>query len=604
MRIALAQRNLDRGYEFLKEVSHPDSPRYGQHWSHEDLVSTFSAGAESISAVRLWLTSSGIADERIMVSAGMNWLHLDATVTEAERLLQTQYRFYKHTETSQMQIACREYSIPAHLRQHIDFVTPTVHFDAKAVKSKQRSEITKRQSSQNSKEAGVARSIGMPGSGSLPKPGKIIGESGLILQETSVAFCSVLITPDCLRMLYGFGPNNASAPNNSYGIVEYTPQALVQKDLDQFFTIFQPDAAGKSPIFAPIDGGVIQTNQTGFDFNGESNLDLEYAMALVSPQPVTLYQTGDTVMGASFNNLLDAFDQTYCGGDDPTQDGVYPDQMPGGFQGTSCGNYTPAFVISTSYSTNEMDVTPAYAQRQCNEYMKLGLMGTTIIYSSGDFGVAGNGDTCISGNGTYIDGAQGGRFNPSFPGTCPYITAVGATQVKNTTMLSSSPTQPEMACESVIFSGGGFSNVFQMPSYQSQAVPQYFEGSAAPQFSAQQFNNSRQARGFPDVSANGANYGIILNGTLQMSFGTSASAPTFGSIITMINQERIKVGKRPVGFINEALYANPGIMNDITEGSNPGCNTTGFQAAKGWDPVTGLGTPNYPKMLEYFMSLK
>jgi tripeptidyl-peptidase-1 len=39
-------------------------------------------------------------------------------------------------------------------------------------------------------------------------------------------------------------------------------------------------------------------------------------------------------------------------------------------------------------------------------------------------------------------------------------------------------------------------------------------------------------------------------------------------------------------------------------GSNPGCGTDGFYAVKGWDPVTGLGTPNYPKMLRLFMGLQ
>jgi tripeptidyl-peptidase-1 len=48
---------------------------------------------------------------------------------------------------------------------------------------------------------------------------------------------------------------------------------------------------------------------------------------------------------------------------------------------------------------------------------------------------------------------------------------------------------------------------------------------------------------------------------------------------------------------------NPEVFNDITQGSNPGCGTQGFSAAKGWDPVTGLGTPNYPEMLDLFMSL-
>ena len=39
-------------------------------------------------------------------------------------------------------------------------------------------------------------------------------------------------------------------------------------------------------------------------------------------------------LGASFNNFLDAIDGDYCtfeGGDDPTQDGVYPDTQPGGY---------------------------------------------------------------------------------------------------------------------------------------------------------------------------------------------------------------------------------------------------------------------------------
>jgi len=31
--------------------------------------------------------------------------------------------------------------------------------------------------------------------------------------------------------------------------------------------------------------------------------------------------------------------------------------------------------------------------------------------------------------------------------------------------------------------------------------------------------------------------------------------------------------------------------------------TPGFTAVKGWDPVTGLGTPNFPKMLATFLLL-
>lgn len=74
-------------------------------------------------------------------------------------------------------------------------------------------------------------------------------------------------------------------------------------------------------------------------------------------------------------------------------------------------------------------------------------------------------------------------------------------------------------------------------------------------------------------------------------------------MINMINEGRIKQGKGPVGFLNPTLYSNPDVMNDITIGDNPGCGTKGFSAVDGWDPLTGLGTPDYQKMRKLFMSL-
>lgn len=61
----------------------------------------------------------------------------------------------------------------------------------------------------------------------------------------------------------------------------------------------------------------------------------------------------------------------------------------------------PANIISTSYASDEADLTPFYAIRQCNEYGKLGLMGVTILYSSGDHGVAGNNGVCLNPNGSW-----------------------------------------------------------------------------------------------------------------------------------------------------------------------------------------------------------
>jgi len=56
----------------------------------------------------------------------------------------------------------------------------------------------------------------------------------------------------------------------------------------------------------------------------------------------------------------------------------------------------------------------------------------------------------------------------------------------------------------------------------------------------------------------------------------SASSPTFGAVITLIVEQRIKAGKARVGFTNPTLYVNPGMMNDSTSGGNQGCGTPGF----------------------------
>ena len=67
-----------------------------------------------------------------------------------------------------------------------------------------------------------------------------------------------------------------------------------------------------------------------------------------------------------------------------------------------------------------------------------------------------------------------------------------------------------------------------------------------------------------------------------------------------------QAGKSSLGYLNQLIYktAGPqGAFNDVTEGSNPGCGTEGFPAAKGWDPVTGWGTPDFGKLREIVLAL-
>lgn len=82
-----------------------------------------------------------------------------------------------------------------------------------------------------------------------------------------------------------------------------------------------------------------------------------------------------------------------------------------------------------------------------------------------------------------------------------------------------------------------------------------------------------------DVAAIGFNVPIISNGTADPTLvdGTSCSSPIFASVIALLNDELIAAGRPPLGFLNPWLYSNATTaFNDITTGSNPGCNTVSF----------------------------
>lgn len=122
---------------------------------------------DNIDAVKVWLKSAGIDVERIGNSQSMGWLTFDATIDEAEKLLDTKYHIYEHEETGQPHVACEEYKIPAHLKDKVDFVYPTVHFDAKLkVRDEPSSDLEKRKFGPHHWQPYNPTN---PGGGSLPK---------------------------------------------------------------------------------------------------------------------------------------------------------------------------------------------------------------------------------------------------------------------------------------------------------------------------------------------------------------------------------------------------------------------------------------------------
>lgn len=91
---------------------------------------------------------------------------------------------------------------------------------------------------------------------------------------------------------------------------------------------------------------------------------------------------------------------------------------------------------------------------------------------------------------------------------------------------------------------------------------------------------SSSLQGIPDVAAQGDHYRIRYRGKWVSIGGTSASSPAFAGFVALLNDARLKVNKKPLGFLNPLLYTFglPG-LNDITAGKNPGCGTEGFNVS-------------------------
>merc|ERR1712179_10359 len=78
--------------------------------------------------------------------------------------------------------------------------------------------------------------------------------------------------------------------------------------------------------------------------------------------------------------------------------------------------------------------------------------------------------------------------------------------------------------------------------------------------------------------------------------GTSAACPVVAGVFARLNAQRADKNLPPMGFLNPSIYQNGDAFNDVKLGMNRGMGKVGFTALKGWDPATGFGTPNFPKL--------
>ncbi|KDQ64445.1 hypothetical protein JAAARDRAFT_187770 [Jaapia argillacea MUCL 33604] len=541
LRIGLPQPDIHLLEKALYEVSDPYHERYGSHLSKEEVDELAAPHPESLSAVEEWLASHGILESDFTRSSAKDWVKIRIPVELAETMLDTTYHVWGHIHDGDAVVRTTSYSLPEHIHGHVDLIQPTTMFARfKGLKS------TLIWSSD------IQEEISYPGSSLITTP------SGIQVDPS----CNSTITISCLKQLYNATGYNSSATNgNMLGITGYLGQYANIMDLQSFYAAQRPDALNSTFKFVSVMGGLNSQNLS--EAGDEADLDTQFAFGLTYPTPGTFYSTA-----GSPPYIPDA--DTPTDSNEPYVDWLdYILSQP-----------SPPQTITTSYGDDEQTVPLSYAIRACNGFAQLGARGVSIMFSSGDGGV-GDGDpdpttqTCFTNDGRNVT-----RFIPGFPASCPYVTAVGGTV-----------NIPETA---VWFSGGGFSNYFPRPPYQESAVPAYLN--ALPNGTYAGLYNP-YGRGIPDVSAQAWNFSIVYQQQTVKIGGTSASSPTFAGFVSLLNDARLSSGLPPLGFLNPLLYTK-GLagLNDVTSGNNPGCGTEGFNATIGWDPVTGLGTPDFGKL--------
>ncbi|KAI9451473.1 subtilisin-like protein [Lactarius psammicola] len=327
---------------------------------------------------------------------------------------------------------------------------------------------------------------------------------------------------------------------NRLGILGFKNDYPIKEDLAKFMAEYREDAKA-----ATFEVDTTRTNP-----GAEASVDVQYTAAIAYPTPEVFYSTGGPISWQPGNNLPASSDGYLAW-----------------FKYLLSQPSVPA-TISISYGNPEPSLPLMYTTILCNLFAQLGLRGASVIIGSGDHGV---------GLGDCKDSSGNVRFIPIFPASCPWVTSVGATK----------GFVPEVAMD---ISGGGFSHHFPRPVYQDRAVTTFLEDLGLEHAG---LYNSR-GRGIPDIAAQGDRFMLVLANEYYRASGTSCATPAVAGIVSLLNDYRLSTGRKPLGFLNFWLYGSGRVgFKDITLGNNPGCGTNGFSATAGWDPVSGLGSPNF-----------
>lgn len=534
------------------ELSDPSHPNFGAYLGLDDLAELVRSDARCIAAVEGYFrsaSSAGGGGVTTALSPTRDWLLAEMPVRTASQLLGTPIYAVTNARLGGDQVFLRAdpgqlmRAVPQAVARCLDLVGGLSHFPVRGL---------------------VAPAIFDTNAEKRQRAGGTHPHDAADWEDTaadpfascSAMGCDGLVTPEVLRVRYNLSASRPATGKATQAVAQFLEQYYTPADLTGFIK-------GCKVATTQTQPAVIGPNNSS-DPGIEATLDIEYVMGVAPGVPTTFLSTGGRE--ATQEPFLEFL----------TNLGAMP---------------TPPDVVSISYADLESSLEPAYAFRVDAEFQKLATRGVTILAASGDDGVGGS---C---------GPTGCKFEPEFPASSPWVTAVGGTKFSD----DWGPKCPNGACEiSSSISGGGFSTLFAPAAWQRPAIAAFLKSGSAAAPPPGAYNKS--GAGYPDVAAHcGDNtpYAVNINGGCTFAAGTSASCPTFAAVISMVNDARLSRGKPALGALNPRLYSGGGeaALFDIIAGDTNACDKCGvsgggFKPTPGWDPVTGWGTPDFSRMVQ------
>ena len=621
--IHVKEKNRNLVQDLALRVSDPASSSYGEYLTTETIDALTAPADKDLAIITAWL---GAAAADVTVTRGRTF-HVDMDLANAETLLSSKFRQVHNEDTDQATVLSNDYSIPQAVRDATDTI------------------------------------MGLHG---LPLPPRTRPMAAAPPAQPAKVTPAVIISQYNVN-----GVTAKSGSGNKQAVAEFQGQTMSSTDLKQFFEQYVTNAPPGSDTVSKFVGDAGDKVGTT-----EASLDIQYIMGVAPGIPTEFWLYNPMDFCADLKNWT----TTLLADDTPplvtsvsygiqanlTQIGCKPSDIQtvdADFAKLAAKGLTIIFASGDSGSGYNPHKIPNCAQFRDGTELEGTVLKTTKMYNILDCCISAartysawtwdgpsapspgthtctvysnvTGHKSVSGKISSVAVAPAGPVTlwPSWPASSPWVTSVGATR-----FVGQTAGNEEMATDQ-FGSGGGFSSTFnQSPNakWQSKDVANYLNvvPKGAPFPPSKSFNVLGRAT--PDVSALGEGFQVLQNGKVLAVGGTSASAPTFAAIVSLLNEHQLQQGKKPLGFLNPFIYANQDAFTDITKGTNAigrgtgpiKCVTNwtvlfffflflnfaharffflnilfsfgsryGFNATTGWDPATGVGTPLFSKLI-------